>query len=77
MVNERDIKGVGVDTLSLDPGVSQTFDVHLTVLGAGKWGLENVANLKALPPAGATLIVGASKVQNASGGPVRLLATWE
>ena len=77
LVNERDIKGIGVDTLSLDIGASQTFDVHLSVLGAGKWGLENVANLKALPPAGATLIIGASKVRDASGGPVRLLATWE
>ncbi len=77
LVNERDIKGIGVDTLSLDIGASQTFDVHLTILGAGKWGLENVANLKTLPPAGATLIVGASKVRDASGGPVRLLASWE
>ena len=77
LINERTISGVGVDTLSLDPGDSQTFDTHVTVLGAGKWGLENVANLKALPPAGATLIVGSLKVEGASGGPVRLMAVWD
>jgi kynurenine formamidase len=46
------------------------------VLGAGKWGLECVANLSKLPPAGATVFVGAPKVIGASGGPTRVLAVW-
>lgn len=77
LVNERDITGIGVDTLSLDYGPSQTFAVHLTILGAGRWGLENVANLASVPASGATLIVGGLKVEDASGGPVRLIAAWE
>jgi kynurenine formamidase len=76
LLRERAVTGVGVDTLSLDHGASQSFDVHLSVLGAGKYGLENVANLKAIPPVGAHLIVGSLKVLGASGGPVRLMATW-
>lgn len=76
LVSERDIAGVGVDTLSLDYGASQDFAAHVSVLGAGKWGLENVANLSALPAVGAHLIVGGLKVENASGGPVRLIAAW-
>ncbi|MDQ3459234.1 MAG: cyclase family protein [Deinococcota bacterium] len=76
LVSERDISGIGVDTLSLDIGSSTTFEVHLTVLGAGKWGLEGVANLRAVPAAGATVIVGGPKVLDASGGPVRLMAAW-
>jgi kynurenine formamidase len=36
--------------------------------------LENVANLDRVPASGATLVVGAAKVKDATGGPVRLLA---
>ncbi len=76
LVTERNILGIGVDTLSQDPGNSTTFAVHVTILGAGKYGLENVANLKAIPAAGAYMIMGSLKIENASGGPVRLMAAW-
>lgn len=76
LVNERRIAGIGVDTLSLDVGPSTDFKVHLTVLGANLFGLENLANLAKVPPAGATVIVGAPKVRRASGGPCRVLAVW-
>lgn len=74
LVTERNITGIGVDTLSLDPGKATAFEVHVTILGAGKFGLENVANLGQLPAKGAHLIVGNLKIEGASGGPVRLLA---
>ena len=34
------------------------FALHLAWLGAGRWGLECAANLGALPPTGATIVVG-------------------
>jgi len=74
LVEERDIVGVGVDTISLDLGRAETLVAHLTLLGAGKYGLELVANLAAVPPAGATVFVGAPKHRAGTGGPVRLLA---
>jgi len=74
LVEERDIVGIGVDTMSIDYGASTDFGTHLTVLPAGKYGLENLANLGALPPAGATVIVGGPKHVNASGGPSRVFA---
>jgi kynurenine formamidase len=74
LVKERDIVGVGVDTLSLDMGVSTSPAAHLAVLGAGKYGLEVIANLANVPPAGATAVVGGPKHQAGTGGPVRLLA---
>jgi kynurenine formamidase len=43
-------------------------------LPAGRWGLENVANLDQVPAAGATLVVGLAKVKDATGGPARLIA---
>jgi kynurenine formamidase len=40
----------------------------------GGWSLENVANLDKLPPSGATLVVRLAKPNDATGGPVRLIA---
>jgi kynurenine formamidase len=76
LLGERKVVGLAVDTLSLDFGASADFAVHKLWLGAGKWGLECVANLSQLPPAGATVFVGAPKVTGASGGPTRVLAVW-
>ena len=76
LTKERKISGIGVDTLSQDFGASKDFKTHVVILGAGKWGLENVANLANVPPAGATLILGSLKIDKASGGPVRLMAVW-
>jgi 3-oxoacyl-[acyl-carrier protein] reductase len=74
LVREREVAGLAVDTLSLDIGASKDFAVHRLWLGAGKWGLECVANLSRLPPAGATVFVGAPKVVGASGGIGRAVA---
>jgi kynurenine formamidase len=76
LLAEREVAGLAVDTLSLDFGASKEFAVHKLWLGAGRWGLECVANLSKLPPAGATVFVGAPKVSGASGGPTRVLAVW-
>lgn len=76
LVVQRNIAGIGVDTLSLDPGNSSTFDVHVTYLGTGRWGVENLANLNQIPPAGAVAFVGAPKLASGSGGPTRVMAIW-
>jgi len=74
LTKERDIVGVGVDTLSLDLGTAMGAPAHLGFLGAGKYGIEVIANLSAVPPAGATVIVGGPKHLAGTGGPVRLFA---
>ncbi len=76
LVTARAIVGIGVDTLSLDYGPSTDFGAHFAVLPANSWGIENLANLGKIPPAGATLFVGLPKVKGASGGPARVLAVW-
>jgi kynurenine formamidase len=76
LVNERDIVAIGVDTVSLDFGASADFKTHLTVLPAGKYGLENLAALATVPSSGATIIVGGPKHLNASGGPTRAFAVF-
>ena len=70
------MSGIGVDTLSLDPGLDVTYATHKAWLVTGKWGVELVANLRQVPPAGAIVFVGAAKVTGATGGPVRPIAVW-
>lgn len=76
LVRERGVAGIAVDTLSLDIGASSAFEAHRVVLGAGCYGLENVANLDRVPPSGATLVVGGPNHHGATGGPARLLAFY-
>ena len=76
LMEERDCKGLAVDTLSLDYGGSSDFPVHYSWLPSNRWGLECVANLANLPAKGVTLVVGAPKFQGASGGPTRLIALY-
>jgi kynurenine formamidase len=74
LLAEHDVKGIVVDTLSLDPGLSKDFPVHVRWLGSNRWGLECAANLGHLPSRGTTLIVGGPKIAAASGGPSRVFA---
>ena len=74
LLKERKVVGIASDTLSLDNGPSKDFRVHHLWLPAGRWGLENVANLDKVPATGATLVVGVAKVKDATGGPARLIA---
>jgi kynurenine formamidase len=74
LMEEANVVGIAVDSLSLDHGRSTDFLTHYAWLPSNRWGLECVANLGDLPVAGATLVVGAPKIQGASGGPSRVMA---
>ncbi|MGD9914030.1 MAG: cyclase family protein [Rhizobiaceae bacterium] len=71
---EGSTKAIAVDTLSLDFGKSPDFIVHNTWLPAGRYGIEGIANLDAVPATGATIIVGAPKIRGGTGGPARIFA---
>ena len=71
---ERNVAAIAVDTLSLDPGNSADFAVHYSWLPGGRYGIENIANLDALPAKGATIFVGAPKHKGGTGGPARVMA---
>ena len=71
---ERDVVGVGVDTVSLDLGTAQPPVAHLTLLGAGKYAVELLNSLGTVPPSGATIIIGGPKHLGATGGPARVFA---
>ncbi len=74
LIKERQIRGVGIDTLSIDHGPSKDFIVHHVINGAGRYGLENVAHLDKLPARNFFLIVAPIKIATGTGGPTRLFA---
>lgn len=74
LVQKRKVKGVGIDTASLDPGTSKDFIAHQIFNKANVYGLENIANLDQLPATGAWIIALPMKIENGTGGPVRILA---
>jgi kynurenine formamidase len=76
LLRRRGIRSLGVDTLSIDPGNSTTFETHLILTGADRYGLENLANLDRLPRYGTTVVVGLIPYEQGSGGQARIFATW-
>jgi kynurenine formamidase len=74
LVSERDIAGVGVDTISFDPGFDKEYSAHKALFRGGKWGIECLANLANIPTAGAIAVIGMPKVKGASGSPCRVYA---
>lgn len=77
LMTERDAWGVGVDTISFDPGYDDTYATHRALEALDGWAIEALANLDQLPPVGATMFVGATNVRGATGGPVRPIAVWD
>jgi len=74
LLQRRRARAIGVDTLSLDPGESTTFEVHVRWLGASRYGVEGLNNLSRVPAAGAQAVVGVVPWEDGSGGPCRVLA---
>ena len=72
------IAGFGVETVGTDAGAAHSFDppfpVHHFLLGAGKYGITQLANLAELPPTGAVIVVAPLKLVNGTGSPSRVLA---
>jgi len=78
LAKERDVLGVGVETVGTDAGQAGTFDPpfpnHATMHGAGKFGLASLRNLDQLPATGAVVIAAPLRIVNGSGSPLRVLA---
>jgi kynurenine formamidase len=74
LLKERDVKGIALDTPSIDYGKSKDFLVHREWLGADKLAIENIANLDKLPPTGAILYPIPMLIKNGTGAPARIFA---
>jgi kynurenine formamidase len=78
IAEETPLVGVGVETVGIDAGAAADFDppfpAHYYLMGAGKYGITQLANLASLPPTGALLVVAPLKLTGGTGSPVRALA---
>ena len=78
LARERDILGVGVETIGTDAGQAAGFEpmfpCHTIMHGSNKFGLASLMNLDQLPPTGAVVIAPPLKIVNGSGSPLRVLA---
>ncbi|MEA3192723.1 MAG: hypothetical protein QOD26_1056 [Betaproteobacteria bacterium] len=81
LVEEREVLGFGTETIGTDAGQAQhlrpPYPCHYYMHGAGRYGLQCLANLDQLPPTGAVVIAAPLKIQNGSGSPLRVLALVE
>jgi kynurenine formamidase len=77
-LSESRLAGVGVETVGTDAGAAHGFEppfpVHNFLLGAGKYGLTQLANLAQLPPTGALIVVAPLKLVRGTGSPTRVFA---
>jgi kynurenine formamidase len=75
---DRDVLGVGVETIGTDAGQAGRFDPpfpnHTIMHGAGKLGLASLCHLDQLPATGAIVIAAPLKIVDGSGSPLRVLA---
>ncbi len=74
LIRQRHIRGVGIDTASIDPGQSRNFLAHQILSKANRYALENVASLEKLPPRGAMVYALPIKIKGGTGAPVRIIA---
>jgi len=78
LARDRDVLGVGVETIGTDAGQAGRFDPpfpnHATMHGAGKFGLASLCNLDQLPAVGAVVIAAPLKLVHGSGSPLRVIA---
>lgn len=74
LVHKRQIRGVGIDTASIDPGQSIKFQAHQILSAANRYAIENMAYLDLVPPRGATVYALLLKIKEGTGGPVRMIA---
>jgi kynurenine formamidase len=78
LAQETRLAGIGVETVGTDAGAAGGFDppfpVHAHFLGAGKYGVTQLARLAELPPTGAIVVVAPLKLVDGTGSPARVLA---
>ena len=74
LVEKRNIKAIGLDTLSIDHGQSTLFESHRILFKAEIPAFENVANLDQLPATGAFVMALPMRIKGGSGAPLRIVA---
>lgn len=76
-LTKMNLKGIGVDAISVDTMDTESFEIHYEILATDSMIIiENLNNLAHLPDF-FKLSVMPMKFENSDGSPVRAIATWE
>lgn len=71
---QRNVQCVGIDALSIDAGIANTFPAHHIILGAGKLQLENLTNLEPIIGNKSTVFSLPLYIQDGPESPARVVA---
>jgi len=74
LVDNRNIKAIGIDTPSIDYGQSTLFKSHVVLMSHNIPAFENLTNLNQLPLEGFELLALPMKIKGGSGAPLRAIA---
>ncbi len=74
LVDNRNIKAIGIDTPSIDYGQSQLFKSHVILLSKNIPAFENLTNLDKLPSENFEVIALPMKIKGGTGAPLRIIA---
>jgi kynurenine formamidase len=78
LAEHPNIVGFGVETVGIDAGAAggmdPVFPVHNFLLGSGRYGLTQLANLESLPIRGTLIVVAPLKLVSGTGSPSSVLA---
>ena len=74
---ERKVYGIGTESLSLDNASGfKSYPAHVAFFKQSVWGLEMLRNMDGIPATGARISVLPLKAKGGSGGPSRVIVTW-
>ncbi|MFQ5744050.1 MAG: cyclase family protein [Acidobacteriota bacterium] len=71
---ERRAAAVGIDTASIDPGISTDFEAHQVLSAGSIFNLENLTRIDELPASGFVVVALPMKIAKGTGGPTRVVA---
>jgi kynurenine formamidase len=74
LVDNRNVKAIGIDVASIDYGQSTEFKTHQIFLGKNIPAFENLAQLDKLPVKGFQITALPMKIGGGSGAPLRIIA---
>jgi kynurenine formamidase len=73
----KNLKGIGLDVISIDAIDSVDYPVHHIILGSGMYLIENLCNLHQIPAREFTLAAFPLKITQGDGSPIRAVALTE
>jgi kynurenine formamidase len=69
LIDEREIIGLGIDSMGVDPGRDEGYGVNRLLLSGRRVHVENLTGLERMPASGGWIVIGGMRNSRGSGGP--------